>query len=242
MTRLTCCLVLLWLGMPVLAFSQGLPPKPASGLADDTRVFSDEEAQGVRDALATARDRDGVAVYVATFAYVTGDIRSYTTELKNAWLGEDPGIVLAYSRGQPTPAMLMSDALWRRYPTDEIVTALDAATFHLVNQQVPLGARMSRAAKALTDAIAKMDEARRQRAAFISTADKRLALVTTGVLVLMAAAVWIMINWAKRKTVLRQRSYRFPEVEMPTRLGAPYGGGVMATAANYPAAEPRRQQ
>jgi uncharacterized membrane protein YgcG len=217
--------------MGSLIRAEDLGPVPASFIRDETHLLDEKNAQALGHALQDARERFGVTVYVAAYPYISsgGTVRDRALELANFWCGEEPGLVIAVNRGTSQAGIAASAELWRRYPPDETVLALADATDLLMKPNTAPEDRVSLAVHSVLTHLAKMEEIRSAREQPMTRGEIHLAELFAAVLTAFGLIVWLGVTVWRRHEAARTALF-FPDVEVGTRLGAPFGGGVIGIA------------
>jgi len=227
-------LPLLMLGIIVGAASafaaDDLGAAPASFIQDDTRLLNqDSRAQMGRD-LQEAQTSLGFPIYVAAYPYLPGGpVRDRALALAEKWCGQEPGLVIVFNRGDSQAGTAASAGLWLRYPPDETVLVLADISTLLADTQISPEDRVKQSVKLALQRFAKLEEARHARERTFNGSEKQLAGWFAGVLMVLGVAVWLSVLWWRRHEA-RHHALFFPEVDVATRLGAPFGGGVVGLA------------
>ena len=195
---------------------------------DETRLFTDEQRSALTGKLHALRDRTGVEFCVVALTYGGGvSVRETAAELANS-RGEDrAAVVLLHNRGRGESGIAVSRAFWQRYPADEVVVLLDEGVRHLQYAELPPDRRVLGAVDKVLERVPRMESRLAQRSRPMTRQDLLLGAGMAGGLVVLLAAGWLVAWWTRAKAA-RNAGLHFPEVEVGMRLGAPYGGGVVA--------------
>jgi len=223
------------LALVMIAFAlqaADFPSAPPAYLLDDTHLFTEEQQAKLKSSLTEIAQKTGVKLYVTAFTFVReGTITDTVSSLSAKWLKGEPGLVMAYNRGNGLCVIGCSPAFWNRYPTTEVMMVLANVSSNLAVITVPADERMITAVNDCSTNLLQMETNRVLRAQLFSAEDKRLALGFGIVLFLLSASIWIIRRKMKRQQIVRDVSHFFPEdFEVAPRLGATLGGGVMAQA------------
>lgn len=212
------------------AFAQ-TPPAPASLVHDETRFFPDARRVEFSEKLMTVQRKSGVKVFLAAMTY-TGDatVRETAARLAAAWSANDAALVLAHDRGKGQSGAAVSAEFWKRYPADEVVTLLGEIGKVLVKKDATAEQNMAEAVATLIPRLTKMESARARRQQAFTRQDLRLGFAVGCGLVALLPVAFLLLRWSGRRRAARMTKHRFPDVDVATRLGAPFGGGVVAEA------------
>jgi hypothetical protein len=218
-----------------LVVAQEVQPKSADGLRDDAIVFDATQASDMRAMLAKIRERDGVEAHVATHTFLSGsNVKEHTHLLMRAWLGETPGFVLAYNRGEGQPAVSLSPAFWRRYPTDEIVQLIQSTGKTLSADVAAPEVRLKKALEHISAALEQMEINRQARDKTLKPGDWKLAAGLGAAFLFLALLTGLIYRRVKAQTLARKQKFYFPDFEVGLRLGAPHGGGTLVEVSTRP--------
>ena len=223
---------LAWVMIAFALQAADFPSAPPQYLLDDTHLFREEQQAKLKAALTEIAQKTGVKVYVTAFTFVReGTITDTVSSLSAKWLKGEPGLVMAYNRGNGLCVIGCSPEFWNRYPTTEVMMVLANVSSNLAVLTVRADERMITAVNDCRTSLLQMERNRVLRAQLFSAEDKRLAFGFGIVLSLLSAIIWIVRRKMKRQQIVRDVSHFFPEdFEVAPRLGATFGGGVMAQA------------
>ncbi len=200
---------------------------PKSFILDDAILFPQAEKDKLSEALTKTAEQIGVSIYVAGYSFLEGEAaRERATALCTRWLDGKPGLVIVYTRGSAQPAVSPSPELWRRYPTDEIVLAVQECSRLLSDIFLSPEQRVIRATYLAMEKFQKMETGRLASLLHLSSADNRLALSLGVALLLIAALLWIAIWVPRKRKIAGGGPYYFPDAVVNPRLGASFGGGT----------------
>lgn len=221
LTLLTCC----WLTATAHAEGQGQEPADGAGLLqDDARLLKPEMLEGMRLRQQTLWEETGVAFYFVTFPTLEDDPAPRAQALLDGWSQGRPAVLMVWAWGRQVPLILASDAIWKRYPVDDMVLMLSRLARDFLTSQGTLAEKLELTSRSLADGIRLLEkEQRRREKGFLG--DRSMLFFATGAL-LAGALLWVLLaatRWKSR----RHESYFFPDVEVGIRLGAPFGGGLI---------------
>jgi hypothetical protein len=221
-------LVCLW-QLAVMAFGQEAPSVPADGIHDDARALPDAARAEISRLIGAFRSATGCELYLATTSYLGGvNVRDHANMLGDAWLGERPGLLLAYDRGTASFSFAPSEALWHRYPVPALVEAFSDGGQTLKEQGKTLEARLLAASGMVMKRITRLECLRTAQSKVLSRKDGWLAGAFLCLACAGAGLAAFYLARQRQKESAASVKHHFPQVEVGTRLGAPHGGGVIA--------------
>jgi hypothetical protein len=213
-----------------------VPPRPSDGIFDDARMFTDEQRRAAARAIADGRN-DGVSIFVAAFTFVVGEtIEQRAERLKEAWCGDQIGLVVVVdaSTSQCTYLSHLAERDW--LPSDELRRIFADATAASVSKPTP-GERLLGVVEELVPRIrAALAE---HRARGRNPASLREWFVFAGVVAacgLLLAGAWVLRRVGRRLRRARPAPAVFPTVAVEPRFGGVFAGGVGAEVSFRPAA------
>jgi hypothetical protein len=205
---------------------------PASLILDETRLFDEQGAAQTSAELKKAKTDLGLLVYVAGYPYLEhGAVRDRALALADHWCGANPGLVIVFNRGDGQAGIAASDGLWRRYPPDEAVEVLAAVTRLLADTKLAPEGRVKNAVQLTLQRMAELESTRRAREQPMTHSETKLAEWFAAALMVLGVLAWLALLLWRRHEARRQPLF-FPEVNVGTRLGAPFGGGVIGVAGD----------
>lgn len=205
-----------------------VPVAPVDGILDDTHALSSEAHQKLVEQMANFRRDMGCDVWLVTSTFLDSGqtVRYFSRDLRKAWSGTNDAILLAYDRGTDRSAMSLSSSIWNRYSASALTTLMQTG-----------GVIMSDANKTpeqrLTDFMGKllrgMREIKQQQAKMdqsFTRDHRRLAVAFATASGMGALALFVLGVRSRRQDVQSALQSHLPQIEVGTRLGAPFGGGV----------------
>jgi hypothetical protein len=220
------------MGLIVLIQVSGatLPPRPASGLWDESQLLTEAETHSIHAALTQAR-RQGVNLYVAIFPTIGEEtsLRDRAKALHRQWQAGDYGIVIALE------AATGDCRVFAQPPQDDsdfsqtISKRLGEASLSSETLTSP-GARLTN----LVEHLAQRLTVNNPPAELGSLPALNLHEWLTLVGLSTAALALLCYLWYNRRPASplpltpEAPPLYFPEVTVGKRLGAPFGGGVVA--------------
>lgn len=225
-----------WLGGQNLPPGEELPEPPPTGLSDGDRVLgmnSDVQRRVAGMIEKLWRERSYRLFVVVERSLISSNANNLAAQLQEAWLPEGGGLVVVYETDtrdlgfgrdlDPGEGMRPDETGVPAYELVRIITkALGEA-----EKKEGSGERAEIYVEALVAAICGEIEGYfgRKEAPVDGGRSLRLALVTVGALSLLALC-GMGLGWLIGKADKRQADTRvFPEIQVPERLGASYGGG-----------------
>lgn len=219
------------------------PPAPEDRVLDESRVLSRDPGrkEAIAAAITALETKHGFRMYFVLYDSLYGrDLAERARTLRQAWLGEQPGMVLLLETDSRTfkidrPAALhrevepgtrleipeatdlssmdLSEAL--RKMEGSLMTARDGAEF-----AERLGLGMAAGVSAVFDERAERPE---------GGTKGRMVILAIGVLAVAGLVALLVVAGLKRAEARSLERYVFPKINVGTRLGAPYGGGKVSS-------------
>jgi hypothetical protein len=205
-----------------------LPVAPADGILDDTHALSSEAHEKLAGQIADFRREQGYDVWLVTSTFLDSGktVRYYSRDLRQSWSGSADAILLAYDRGTDRSAISISPGIWNRYPAAALTDLLQIgggimsdATKTPEQRLTDFTGKLLRGMRAIRLQQSKMDQS-------FTPDHRRLAISFTAVSGLGAMALFILGICSRRRDVQNALQSHMPQIEVGTRLGAPFGGGV----------------
>lgn len=219
--------VVCWSLWEVMTAAQ-TPAAPDSLVHDDTRFFGETQAKNLSARLMEARQKLGVPVYVAAMTYASDkSARETAGRLAASWAKGQATVVIVRDRGKAQSGVAVSREFWERYPADEVVRLGEGVAALLVRQETTAEQNVSDAVLALIPRLSKMESARVKRAQNFTRQEMRLGAAMGAGLVVLLMVGLIALKVSRHREASRAKQYLFPEVEVASRLGAPFGGGTI---------------
>lgn len=213
-----------------------LPPPPPTGLSDEEGVLGRNSAANAR-IIGLIRDLEkdhGYRLYVILkHALISTNPSDLAAQMQQEWLPDGGGLVFVYEsdtrnmgfgRGlDAREGLIENESGVPAYKLVEIISNSLRASEGLEATEPYLE-------KLITEICGNLKEYfARKEAPADGSRSLRLALVTIGALSLLALC-GMGLGWLMGKAETRQSQTRaFPEIEVPERLSAPYGGGCGGT-------------
>jgi hypothetical protein len=220
-----------WLGGQSLP-GEALPDPPPTGLSDVGGVLGKNSSAQRRVAglIGDLQRKRGYRLFVVVErSLISSNANDMAARLQKAWLPEGGGLVVVYETDNrelgfgrnldPGEGMMRDETGVPAYALVRIISkALEGASAAETPEVY---------VETLVAGICAETDAyfARKEAPVDGDRSLRLALVTVGALSLLALC-GMGLGWLMGKADRRQSDTRvFPEIDVPERLGAPYGGG-----------------
>lgn len=226
------------LGLPVSGQSlpnwleeRGVPKAPDSGIRDDGGFFdrSPGAAKRISDQFRKLEADHGFRILLMVEPILIGlSTPEWAAQLQQAWLPEGDGLVVVFESdgrnlgfGRDLGSELTEETEGR-VPTHETAAILTRA-----RKATPANLPPDAHLEALMGNLVKEFDSYFDRREAPPPAGRalRLGLLIAGGLTLLALAATAIAALVRLPSMAGSRSFRFPEVERPERLGAPGGGG-----------------
>ncbi len=171
----------------------------------------------------------GCRLFVNTVTFLPTDtsLGTHARKLREAWVGDGLGILVAQVRsGSVTPSLQLSPTIWSHFSEPSVAAVLRRTGSAMAEAKLP-GEKLVAGVSALAANVRDLEKERRAGQGGWSRKDLALPLAFLGVMGLGAILTSLAGRWLRQREITRQQTYLLPEVVMPTRLGAPNGGGVV---------------
>jgi hypothetical protein len=209
-----------------------VPPPPQSGIRDEGGFFSKDpdSRRRIEERIRKLGDEHDFHIYlVVEPLLITGNAPELAAQLQQSWLPKGNGLVVFFESdnrkvgfGQDPGSVPDDKSVAGRVPTHETESLLLRATA-AAESKLEAGPYL----EALMDSITQEFNGyfERRAAPLPPGRSLRLGLLTVGGLALLALAVVAVGALVRLPAMAGVRTFRFPVVDRPERLGAPCGGG-----------------
>jgi|GEM_PF-2539987 len=215
----------LWLGHAAHLTAAAASPL----IQDQAQILSQQTNRLLQTQLETCRTETGVSVYVLTFAGLEDQPMVTARTLQQSLPANEAALILAFAWGMKQPVLLPSNALSEHYPVRDLTLLLAKSREPFQYADGTLGQKFLASAQTLTTGLRKLEETRQKDSVRHFPAELFISLAA--VLVGAALLLGVSLLWLQAGSA-RPVPHHFPEVQVGTRLGAPYGGGLMAMAGS----------
>lgn len=208
----------------------GATPPPADGIRDETRALTKTLHQQLAEELKSFREDLKCDAWITAFSFAPAGstVRRQAQMVRTEWSGQRPAVLMAYDRSTNSSAMSFAPAFWDRYPAAELVEIMQDTRRTLTDTKLTLDERLALATRQWIDRLRVMESIRLKQTLWLPPGEKRQALILA-VSLAAASVLGAILGFASRLRDARVgRRFRFPEVHVGMRFGAPYGGGVTA--------------
>ena len=224
--------VLNWIGCSLLAQDEPeLGSPPGNQIRDTANMLSGEEIRAIEAEIAALAQASGVRVYVDTVTFLSGDTNyvQRARELRKTWIGDGLGLVIAHARsGAPQPTVQMSPALWSRYTEVRVAGMLKRVGAAISLAEKNPSAQLKAAVLSVIENLRDLEAWHARELTFAERWDVAIAIPFAVMLLVGALLIKVASKRRMNLETERQKTFLFPDVQVPERLGAPHGGGVIA--------------
>lgn len=219
------------------------PPAPEDRVLDESRVLVRDAGrrEAIAAALAALEAKHGFRMYYVLYDSLFGrDLAERARILRQAWLGEQPGMVLLLETDSRTFKIDRPPARQKEVEEGtrlEIPEATDLSSMDLSEVLRDLeGSRMTakdgaefaeRLGLGVATGISSVFDERAARPE--GSTKGRMVLLAIGVIAVAGLVALLVVAGLKRAEARSLERYVFPEISVGTRLGAPYGGGKVSS-------------
>jgi hypothetical protein len=217
--------------LTLLHISAEAAPPPADGIQDETHALSAESHLKIAAEIAAFRRDLGYDVWLTaqTFIEAGKGLRVHAREVRQTWSGHSNAALLAYDRAEDNLSISFSPGLWDLYPSAQLIHLLQQGGLLMADKKKPPEQRLREAMYDLLRGLRTLEKERLKAGRPLTPDHGRLAMAF-GLSLLGGAGILLLLGVLVRRWDVRSawQSY-FPTVRVPTRLGAPCGGGVTVT-------------
>ena len=211
----------------VFAYPAAPPP---SCVWDDTRALPPATEEQISTAILSFQKSTGCDFWLAAVTSVDAGatLRESSRKLRWDWSPHRPAFLLLHSRGKDASSISVSPEIWNRYPASDLIGILQTAGARLGQKSLPLEERLLDTVITITQEIERL-ESIRQRQATGPSALEQQAAITFALIVTGVTCVGGLLGWrARTRRKLKSTVCHFPQAAVASRLGALFGGGVIA--------------
>jgi hypothetical protein len=220
-------------GAQVLESADGKPP--VFGIVDESGFFNRESGalKRVSDQLRTLEADHGYKIYlVVEPVLIAGSAPERAGELFQKWLPEGNGLVIVFEADSRRlgvgrdmagiPAQSDNPARVPSHETNAILNRTLESVDSALAPEAYLEAVVAKLTTEFDSYFKRLDTPPPPQRSM------RIGLLVIGTLSLLGLAAIALGGFVRHSGMARVRSFRFPLVDRPERLGAPCGGGVTA--------------
>lgn len=222
---LPACAVL-WLAAAALGLAEHAAP--ADGILDDTRALTPETHRQLAEELREfSQDLKCDAWFKASsFPPAGTTVRRQAQATRHAWSGVRSAVLMAYDRASNSNAMSFSPDFWERYPAAELVEIMQETRRIQADTKLTLDERLALATRYWIDRLRNMESVRLRQSLWLQRGEKTFAVMVPAMLAGGAVIAALLGFMSRRRSTREGRRFLFPDVQVGTRFGAAYGGGV----------------
>jgi hypothetical protein len=211
-----------------------VPVAPADGILDDTHALGVEAHQKLAEQMANFRRDMGCDVWLVTTTFLDSGntVRFYSRDLRNAWSGANHAIVLAYDRGSDRSATSLSPGIWNELSASALTQLLQVGSVIMSDANKTTEQRITEFMGKLLMGMREIKQQQARMDQSFSRDHRRLAIAFATAGGIGALVLFFLGVRVRRQDVQDALQSRMPEIEVATRLGAPFGGGVALVWTN----------
>jgi hypothetical protein len=223
---MSICLFVSAAGSPVAAET----PTPDDHVSDEARVLKPETRSALVAKIRQWESETGCTLWLATTTFLPGakNVREHTDELAEAWMPRGRGLIIAYDRASDAHAVAPTLEAWETYPAPDVVEALRAAGEPFRQENLSPEDRLIQAIEILMQRFSKADAKLRLHSQLLPGLERKAALLFFIILSTGTLLIFALLAWSKKRRAENAVRHFFPLFPAAERLGAPYGGGVIA--------------
>lgn len=204
-------------------------PAPADGIYDDTRALSEVGRRDLGGELRSLRDDLKANIWFTATSFTASGVtlRQQARMTRRRWSGESPALLIAYDRASNAVALSFSPDFWNRYPTPGLVELLRGAGRTIADTKLTLEERLTLIVQETGKRLRQLETVSIQQNMWFQNEEKRPVLLLAGGLLAAACLAAVAGMAARHWSGSSSSQAFFPEVVVGTRLGAPFGGGLI---------------
>jgi len=211
-----------------------IPAPPAFGVKDESKIFARniETMRRVSTALHKLEEKYGYKIYVVVEpVMISSSPHESAATLQQQWLPDGNGLVVVYEADTKLAGISRSmdesmAAEVTQVPSYEVVAIL-SRVLGSMDDSLDSAAYFESLVINLVEEFSAYFE--RSEAPISSTRSLRMILLITGTLCLLGLVTMGIGYFVRSSEKKAKRVFHFPEVDVPERLGAPYGGGSVTS-------------
>lgn len=211
-------------------------PAPLDHVSDDAHILKPETRTALVARIRQWEAETGCVLWLATTTFLPDakNVREHTDELAEAWMPKGRGLIIAYDRASDAHAVAPTLEAWETYPAPDVVEALRAAGEPFRQKSLPIDQRIIEATEVLMRRFSKTHTQLKLHAELLPGNERQAALIFLVILSSGTFSLFLLLARNKRRREENAIRYFFPSFPAAERLGAPYGGGVIAELKGDP--------
>ena len=208
-----------------------ITPPTASAVLDETRALSPDALTMLQAELTSFEAETGVKLFIKAIPFLDpgSSLRSTARETRRDFCPTGSVALILLERGNGGIGVSHSPELWQRYPMAQMVETLRAALAASADTQSSLEERALGTARAWMKGVRQLELDRRAHQRMLPARERPLQAAFLATLVLGCSGCLLLGNRARAVRQQRSEQLYFPEVTVGQRLGAPHGGGLIAS-------------
>lgn len=214
-------------------------PAPTDRIFDDTRAFSDETRRDIVEEIQSLRADLKADIWLTATSFTASGvtIRQQAQSTRRRWSGDSSALLIAYDRASNSVALSFSPDFWQRYPTTSLVELMRGSGRTITDTKLTLEERLALIIHDLAKRLRQLETVRIQQDRWFQQDEKQFVIVL-GALVIGAAMIAAFLGIvSRRRATSSGQQYFFPDVAVGMRLGAAFGGGLIAEVQPQPPAK-----
>ncbi len=212
----------------------------ASGLAAAEPLWVDDTTRALDPAQTAALQRDlqafseetGLRLHVKAIPYVDPGMtmRAATRLARREFGRQGPVALILVERGRNGLGISHSPELWQRYPLARMIETLRSTLAKAsASPAGSIDAKLLSATGQWMAEIRRLEQERRNAARLLQEPERPVLWTFLALLGAGGLATLLLTARSRTRAAANTQRYEFPEMLVGQRLGAPYGGGHIAT-------------
>lgn len=203
---------------------------PPTGLLDDTHALSDPAHHDIAAEIEALRADIKADVWVTATSFPPSGVtpRHQARNTRRQWSGESAALLIGYDRASNSISLSFSPGLWERYPSSTLVELMRDSGRTITDTKLTLEERLVLIVHHAAKQLLQLETVRIQHQRWFQSDEKRFALILAAVLVGTTLLAAIFGAASRQRGTSSSQQHYFPDVVVGCRLGAPFGGGLIA--------------
>ena len=209
---------------------------PADGVLDDTHALGTAAHRAIAAEIASLHADLRADIWLAATSFPPSAVtpRQQARSTRGEWSGDSSALFIGYDRASNSISLSFSPQFWERYPSSSLVELMRDSGRMIADKKLTVEERLLFIVHELAERLRQLETVRIQHDRWFQQGEKRFAFMLMMALLgatLVAAVLGIV---SRRRARSHGEQHYFPDVAVGSRLGAAFGGGLIAEATRSP--------